>query len=91
MNTAQSRINMRVAPEALEQIREAAKLQNQDLTAFVLGSAMSHARQVLLEERVLKLTPAEVVQLEHALDNDIDPPKRLVEAFQRQREAESAG
>ncbi len=90
MNTAQARINMRVSPEALEQIKKAAKLQDQDLTAFVLGSAMSHAREVLLEEQVLRLTPAEVVQLEHALDSDIAPPKRLVEAFRRQREAESA-
>jgi uncharacterized protein (DUF1778 family) len=90
MSNAQSRINMRVAPEALEQIREAAKLQNQDLTAFVLGSAMSNARQVLLEDRVLKLTPAEVLQLEKALDTEGAPSKRLVEAVQRQRVAASS-
>jgi len=81
---------MRVAPEALEQIREAAKLQNQDLTAFVLGSAMSNARQVLLEDRVLKLTPAEVLQLEKVLDTEVAPSKRLVEAVQRQRVAASS-
>jgi uncharacterized protein (DUF1778 family) len=90
MSNAQSRINMRVAPEALEQIREAAKLQNQDLTAFVLGSAMSNARQVLLEDRVLKLTPAEVLQLEKVLDTEVAPSKRLVEAVQRQRVAASS-
>lgn len=90
MSTAQTRINMRVAPEALEQIREAAKLQNQDLTSFVLGSAMSTARQVLLEDRVLKLTPAEVLQLEKALDAESAPPKRLVEAVRRQRVAATA-
>lgn len=85
MATAQSRINMRVSPEALEQIREAAKLQNQDLTAFVLGSAMSNARQVLLEDRVLKLTPAEVLQIEKALESDEAPPQRLIDAFARHR------
>ena len=89
MNTAQSRINMRVSPEVLEQIREAAKLQDQDLTAFVLGSAMSNARQVLFEDRVLKLTPTEVLQLEKALDAEVAPPKRLVDAVKRQRVAAS--
>jgi uncharacterized protein (DUF1778 family) len=90
MSTARTRINMRVAPEALEQIREAAKLQNQDLTAFVLGSALSNARQVLLEDRVLKLTPAEVLQLERALDPEAAAPKRLLEAVQRRRIAASS-
>ena len=90
MTTAQSRINMRVSPEALEQIREAAKLQNQDLTAFVLGSAMSNARQVLLEDRVLKLTPAEVLQIEQALESDAAPSQRLIDAFARHRPASAS-
>jgi len=85
MTTTQARINMRVSPDALEQIRAAARLQGQDLTAFVLGSAMSSARQVLLEDRVLKLSPAGALMLENALEADDAPPQRLVDAVARQR------
>lgn len=85
MATTQARINMRVSPDALEQIRAAARLQGQDLTAFVLGSAMSSARQVLLEDRVLKLSPADALMLENALESDDAPPQRLVDAVARQR------
>jgi uncharacterized protein (DUF1778 family) len=85
MPTTQARINMRVSPEALEQLKEAARLQGQDLTAFVLGSAVSSARQVLLEDRVLRLSPADAQLLEEALESDAPPPQRLVEAFARYR------
>ena len=83
MSATQSRINMRVSSEALEQIREAARLQGQDLTAFVLGSAMSTARQVLLEDRVLKLSPADALLLENALESDEAAPQSLVDAVAR--------
>lgn len=90
MTPTQARINMRVAPDVLDQIREAARLQGQDLTAFVLGSAMSSARQVLLEDRVLKLSPADALLVEQALESDEAPPQRLVEAFARHRAANTA-
>ena len=35
-----SRLNMRVSEDALETIKEAARVQQQDLTSFVLGAAM---------------------------------------------------
>jgi uncharacterized protein (DUF1778 family) len=72
-----SRINMRINEECLEQLRAAAMVEQQDLSAFVLGSAMDRARKVLLEDRVLKLSPAEVMQLERALERDPVVPKAL--------------
>jgi hypothetical protein len=45
---------MRIAPDALETIREAAIAQQQDITGFVLGAAMDRARAVVLEERALR-------------------------------------
>lgn len=87
MTTTQSRINMRVAPDALEQIREAARLQGQDLTAFVLGSAMSSAREVLLEDRMMRLSPADALLVEAALESDAAPSQRLIDAFARHRTA----
>ena len=67
--TARSeRLNMRVSPEALATIREAAAAQQQDVSAFVLGAAMEHARDVLLRDRVIQLTSRELDQVEAALD-----------------------
>ena len=62
------RINVRLSPEALTTIREAASAQQQDLTSFVLGAALDRARAVLVEDRLMRLTPHEVQQLEDALD-----------------------
>ena len=49
-----ARLSMRIAPDALETIREAAIAQQQDITGFVLGAAMDRARAVVLEERALR-------------------------------------
>src|SRR5665647_2816060 len=38
-----ARLNMRISPDALESIREAASAQQQDVTSFVLGAAMEQA------------------------------------------------
>lgn len=65
-----ARLNMRISPEALTLIRSAADVQQQDVTAFVLGAAMERARAVLLEEKVLRLSPHAVLQLEEALDGE---------------------
>ena len=71
MSEAKSaRINLRLNPEALEVIRAAANVQQQDLTSFVLGAAMERARTVLAEDRLLRLTPHELNQLEEALDTE---------------------
>jgi uncharacterized protein (DUF1778 family) len=71
MSEAKSaRINLRLSPEALETVRAAASVQEQDLTSFVLGAAMERARAVLAEDRLLRLTPHEVNQLERTLDSE---------------------
>ena len=71
MSEAKSaRINLRLSPEALETVRAAASVQQQDLTSFVLGATMERARFVLAEDRILRLTPNEVNQLERALDSE---------------------
>ena len=66
--TKSARINLRLSPEAHETIKEAASVQQQDLTSFVLGAAMERARAVLAEDRILRLTPHEIIQLEKSLD-----------------------
>lgn len=87
MSTAMSeksgRLNLRVAPEALETIREAAAAQQQDVTSFVLGAALDRARGVLAEERLLRLTPHEVTQLERALDREPEVIPQLASLLRR--------
>ncbi|MEG3614732.1 MULTISPECIES: DUF1778 domain-containing protein [Isoptericola] len=67
-NARSERLHMRLSPDALATIREAAAAQQQDVSAFVLGAAMEHAREVLLRDRVLQLTPRELDQVDSALD-----------------------
>jgi len=73
-----ARLNIRIAPDALETIREAAIAQQQDITGFVLGAAMDRARAVLLEERALRAgsaetAPADVAKADVAkADDDFD-------------------
>lgn len=69
-STRSERLNMRLSPEALATIREAASAQQQDVSAFVLGAAMERSREVLLRDRVIKLTPREVDQVEAALNEE---------------------
>jgi uncharacterized protein (DUF1778 family) len=44
-----SRVNMRLTPENLAVLRAGAQVQHQDLTAFVLGTALERAHQLLKE------------------------------------------
>ena len=81
-----ARLNMRIAPDALETIRDAAAAQQQDVTSFVLGAAMERARAILLEEHTLRVTPAEAAQLDEALDEE---PWAIPELAQLVREVEA--
>lgn len=65
-----ARLNMRVSPEALDLVREAAAAQQQDVTSFVLGAAMERSRTVLMEQRVLSLTARETAQITESLDRE---------------------
>lgn len=68
MPAKNERLNLRCSAESVATLREAAEVQGQDLTSFVMGAALDRARSVLAEDRILRLDPAEVLQLEKALD-----------------------
>lgn len=80
-----ARLNMRISPEALDLLKSAAAKQEQDLSAFVLGTAMERARAILLEDQVLRLSPHAVLQLEKALDDDAQVVPQLAELIRRVR------
>lgn len=77
------RLNIRLSADALDTIREAAAVQQQDVTSFVLGAALERARAVLAEDRLLRLTPHEVNQLEKALDREPQVVPQLAALYRR--------
>lgn len=84
---------MRLSPDALETIREAAAAQQQDVTSFVLGAALDRARGVLLDDRVMRLTASEAERLEAVLDAEprvIPELAALIREVKGQRIATSA-
>ena len=77
MTTKTERLNLRCSEQAVALLREAAELQGQDLTSFIMSASLDRARAVLTEDRVLRLTPAEVLQIEAALDAEAAPSPQL--------------
>ena len=93
MPAKSERMNLRCSSEALVTLREAAELQGQDLTSFVLGAALDRARGVLAQDRILRLDPTEILQLEKALDAEptvIPQLARLFSGHTRQADVKDA-
>lgn len=84
------RLNLRLSSDARDTLRAAAELAQQDLTSFILGPALNHAREILLEDALIKLTPAEVLQVERALEEPAVASKPLAELIRRVRADQSA-
>jgi uncharacterized protein (DUF1778 family) len=77
------RVNLRLSTDALNTIREAAAAQGQDITSFMTSAAMDRARVILAEERLLRLTPHEVNQLEAALEEEPQVVPQLMSVLRR--------
>jgi len=82
-NAKPERVNLRLSTDALETIKEAARVQGQDVTSFMTGAALDRARAVLAEDRLLRLTPHEVNQLETALDKEPAVVPRIMAVLRR--------
>jgi uncharacterized protein (DUF1778 family) len=85
LTTRSSRLSLRIAPEALDEIREAASAQQQDVTSFVLGAAMERARVIRLETRVLALAPAELARFMAAIVKESGDSSSLAELLRDSR------
>ena len=81
------RLNLRLSEEARDTLTSAAELQQQDLTSFILGPALEHARSILLQDALVKLAPREVDQLEQALAEPANASESLAALIRRVREA----
>ncbi|MGX5681688.1 type II toxin-antitoxin system TacA family antitoxin [Schumannella luteola] len=83
MATATARMSVRVSTDAQKLISDAAAAQGTDVTSFVVAAATSQARKVLLEERALKVTPAEALQIQALLASEFEVPAGLKAAADR--------
>ncbi|MFB9746479.1 DUF1778 domain-containing protein [Leifsonia shinshuensis] len=84
------RLNLRLSAEARDTLRAAAELAQQDLTSFILGPALQNARDILLQDALIKLTPAEALQVERALDEPAVASKPLADLITRVRATREA-
>lgn len=66
------RINLRVEPQAGEQLRAAARVEHKSLSAFMVEAALDRARQVMDAERRLALSSEEFDRVLEELDR---PPQ----------------
>lgn len=80
-----SRLNMRISPSALQDLRRAAATNEQDVSSFVLGAAMDRARAVMLERAVISLTADDIEQLEKALSEPAVASKTLTDLLAKAR------
>ena len=85
------RLNMRLSTSAKADLSLAAELAGQDVTSFVLDSALTRARQVLLENAVIRLSKEDFDYLGEAIDAPAEPSVALRELFQRASGRESTG
>lgn len=82
MNSKSERLQLRCTPSTAALLREAAEAQGQDLTSFVVGAAVDRARQVVAEDRVLRLSSDDIQLLERTLTQDGAIPQ-LTRLFQK--------
>lgn len=81
-----SRIEARIAPEALAIVRRAAEIQGRSVSDFVVAAAQEAASRTIDETEIIRLSLAGQRQIAEAILNPPDPTPALRKAFQRHRE-----
>jgi uncharacterized protein (DUF1778 family) len=79
-NTANNRIELRVAREQKAVIARAAALENLDLTGFILRSVMPQAQAVVERAERLALSERDSLRILDLLENPPQPTARLIRA-----------
>jgi uncharacterized protein (DUF1778 family) len=77
------RLEARVSAETKALCQEAATLQGQSLTDFIVGSAVESARRVLREKELIELTQRDRIAFVDSLLNPPLPKQRLQKAARR--------
>lgn len=77
------RLNMRISPDALQTLRAAAASLQQDVSSFVLGTAVAKAREVLKDDSTIYVSKRGWDFMEDYLTNDHPVPQGLIDLFER--------
>lgn len=85
------RLNMRLSTSAKADLSVATELAGQDVTSFVLDSALTRARQVLLENAAIRVSKEDFDHLRQAIDVPTKPSEALRELFRSVSSKESTG
>lgn len=80
-----SRIEARIAPEALHVVRQAAELQGRSVSDFVVAAAQDAARRTLEEASVLRLSREDQLAFAKALIEPGEPAPAMQRAFERHK------
>ena len=75
-----SRIELRVAPEAKAMIARAAAFEHLDLTGFILRTVLPEAAAVVAKAERLALSERDSLRVLDLLENPPVPPDRLIRA-----------
>jgi uncharacterized protein (DUF1778 family) len=80
-----SRLEARIAPEALAVVRRAAEIQGRSVSDFVVAAAQEAAQKTVSEVEVIRLSRAAQEQFAKLLINPPAPSAALKRAFARHR------
>ncbi|MBY0502274.1 MAG: DUF1778 domain-containing protein [Bryobacteraceae bacterium] len=81
-----SRIEARIAPEALAIVRRAAELQGRSISDFMVAAAHDAAQKTVAEAEVIRLSREAQESFVAMLLNPPPPNEALERAFKRHRE-----
>jgi uncharacterized protein (DUF1778 family) len=81
-----SRLEARIAPEALAVVRRAAEIQGRSVSDFVVAAAQDAANRAIEETEIIRLSVEGQRQLAALLLHPPEPGRALKKAFQRRRE-----
>jgi uncharacterized protein (DUF1778 family) len=77
-----ARMEFKTTPDTKELLAQAAALNGTDLTAFVLGSAIEKAREVLTQHASISLSREGQLALVNSLKEGTKPTKAMKELMQ---------
>jgi uncharacterized protein (DUF1778 family) len=80
-----SRIEARIAPEALAIVRRAAEIQGRSVSDFVVSAAQEAAQKTVAEVEVIRLSRDAQQQFARLLLKPPKPARALVRALKRRR------
>ena len=81
-----SRLEARIAPEALAVVRRAAELQGRSVSDFVVAAAHEAATRTIEDAQIIRLSVEDQRRFAEAILNPPEPTPALARAFQRHRE-----